>query len=955
MSTHQGLLFVCTVCLTIARPLCADTAADNDGAAVASRTDVPPSDPKRTERLAMLCKVWGRARYLHPRLATGEFDWDKPLIQALPKAAAAHDDDAFYEAVGAMLAALDDPATRVVRRRAGAEPQVETKQPRPPLIGWRDEDILVITPEDGNDDAIGRAYDELVRAVSRAKGVVVDLRAVANLRFATLNGLLVTHPLLLPGARYAVHSGYATKIGQTSGGYTSRFEMRPPESIRPVGEAPDEGPRRVAFLVMDTSLVPPIALALQLAGDGVVVAQGDLPPGAGVATVAVPLAAGAEVRLRLSDPIGPDRRTIRARADATVEADADRGPDGPALRKAVELLRAPARVGADGDGGAPPAPPVWRSDNTYAGMLYPRLEYRRLALFRAWTIIDLFFPYKHLIGEDWDDVLTRFLPRFEAAADAREYALAVAEFWASIHDSHGFVRSQELSQYFGTAAPAVGLRSIEGRPVVTAVLGVATKGELKVGDVVTHVDGEPVKVRMDRLGRYLAASTPQSHDMIVLSRLLGGSEGSTCRMTVRGEGDDEIRAVEMPRSQANWRLSARSDERRPTVRVLPGNVGYVHMGRLTKEEVDGMFETLKDTRAIIFDQRNYPRGTAWSIAPRLNVRGARDGAAFRRNVVGGDPASLDRQGTAVFSFLQPLPTSSKPKYTGRVIMLIDERTMSQAEHTGLFFEAACGATFIGSPTVGANGDVTQFTVPGGIALTFSGHDVRHADGRQLQRIGLLPDIEVRPTIAGIRAGRDEVLERALTHLGVDADESARAAKEDAPMPAAAATDDDGQRYADERFGFSLTVAKPWAEAPLAGYVVPGVVRAAWSGPASASIVAFIQQPGKAYSPRFLVDESARSMREQFDGKIHAADVKTVGGKKAMWLVATGKGTGGTLTGQGDVDTTTHWVAVPREKDIVVVLLTCPAADYEVRLPSFGSAIQTLKVEGTQTAEQSEAK
>ena len=523
----------------------------------------------------------------------------------------------------------------------------------------------------------------------------------------------MTRDLLLPGARYAVHSGYASQMGQTSGGYTSKFETRPPESIRPVGEALGGGPRRVAFLVTDTSLVPPIALALQRAGDGVIVAQGDLPPGAGVATIAVPLAAGAEVRLRVSDPTGPDMRTIPAAPTPRLRRTPTAAPTARRCARRSSCS-APASLRPDGEAAAPPAPPAWRSDRGYVAMHYPRLEYRRLALFRAWTIIDLFFPYKHLIGEDWDDVLTRFLPRFEAAADAREYALAVAEFWTSIHDSHGFVSSRELVQYFGTAGPAVGLRSIEGRPVVTAVLGGAATGKLQVGDIVTDVDGEPVKARMARLGRYLAASTPHSHDAIVLSWLLGGSEGSTCRMTVRGEGDDEIREVEMLRSQANRRRVSLSEEPGPTVRVLHGNVGYVHMGRLTKDEVDGMFETLKDTRAIIFDQRNYPQGTAWSIAPRLNVRGACHGAAFRRNVVGGDPAALDGRATAVFSFLQPIPTSDKPKYTGKVVMLIDERTMSQAEHTGLFFEAACGATFIGSPTVGANGDVTRFRVPGGI-------------------------------------------------------------------------------------------------------------------------------------------------------------------------------------------------------------------------------------------------
>ena|SRR5450755_1846513 len=46
--------------------------------------------------------------------------------------------------------------------------------------------------------------------------------------------------------------------------------------------------------------------------------------------------------------------------------------------------------------------------------------------------------------------------------------------------------------------------------------------------------------------------------------------------------------------------------------------------------------------------------------------------------------------------------------------------------------------FIGSPPQGSNGDVTNLSVPGGIYVRFSGQGVWHADGRQLQRLGLQP-------------------------------------------------------------------------------------------------------------------------------------------------------------------------------------------------------------------------
>jgi C-terminal processing protease CtpA/Prc len=81
-----------------------------------------------------------------------------------------------------------------------------------------------------------------------------------------------------------------------------------------------------------------------------------------------------------------------------------------------------------------------------------------------------------------------------------------------------------------------------------------------------------------------------------------------------------------------------------------------------------------------------------------------------------------------------------------------------------FFETATGTKFVGSPTQGANADVTNLSLPGGIYVHFSGQGVWHADGRQLQRLGLQPDVEAHPTLAGIRAGKDEVLDKALEYV-----------------------------------------------------------------------------------------------------------------------------------------------------------------------------------------------
>ncbi len=337
----------------------------------------------------------------------------------------------------------------------------------------------------------------------------------------------------------------------------------------------------------------------------------------------------------------------------------------------------------------------------------------------------------------------------------RQTELDVAELAARIPDGHvGVWGSKELREIRGAAITPFAVRMVEGQPVVTSLLGgasVASAG-VAVGDVVVAVDGEPIAARMARLEKYVAASNETWRAYHAARFALAGAEGSSARLTLRGAGG-VTRDVTVPRTMS-WALPERTG---PVYRLLDDGIGYADLDRLENADVDAMFTAFAKTRAIVFDMRGYPHGTAWTIAPRLNVLHARSGPQFF--------APLVTVGSAASSFFkQGIGSTDKPLYRGKTVMLIDERTMSQAEHTGLFFEAAAGTTFIGSQTAGANGDVTNLALPGGLFVSFSGHDVRHADGRQLQRLGLVPDVEVRPTIEGLRAGRDEVLERAIAFL-----------------------------------------------------------------------------------------------------------------------------------------------------------------------------------------------
>ena len=206
------------------------------------------------------------------------------------------------------------------------------------------------------------------------------------------------------------------------------------------------------------------------------------------------------------------------------------------------------------------------------------------------------------------------------------------------------------------------------------------------------------------------------------------------------------------------------------LRFLTPDIGYADLYILESSQVDSMFNLFKNTKAIVFDMRGYPKGTARSIATRLTDK---------KDVIEIKITRLDRDFPLIkayqseiletetwTSFMQPLPDppTNKSQYKGKTVMIMDEGTQSQAEYTGMVFYAANGTKFIGSQTAGANGDITNFLIPGGMNMVFSGMTISYPNGKQMQRIGLIPDVPVRPTIKGIQAGRDEVLEAASRYV-----------------------------------------------------------------------------------------------------------------------------------------------------------------------------------------------
>lgn len=397
------------------------------------------------------------------------------------------------------------------------------------------------------------------------------------------------------------------------------------------------------------------------------------------------------------------------------------------------------------------------ADTAFQAPLYPSEERRLLALFRFWNAVRYYFPYMYVNGADWNAVLREFIPRMLAARDAAEYHLAIAELTARVRDAHVSASSPTLDGVFGPRLPAFEARSIDNNLVVwrAGATSPADAG-LQAGDVITHINGKPVaKLRRD-LAKYVAAGNDAIFERKLLILVLRGHEGSAT-YTIERKGKALIRRVAMAPPTTN--RTPRTYPVAEVAMVLPGtNIGYIDMGKLSLAQVDSAITIVAKTDGIVMDVRNYPRGTMYRFAQFLNP-GAQPFAKFTfvdsthpGQVLWGPPVHAGPAG------------GNLGHYRGRLAILVDERTQSHAEFTVMALRTAPRNKVIGSQTAGADGNVTFLSLPGGIRTVFTGLGVYYPDGTPTQRVGIVPDIKVRPTLHGLRAGRDEVLERALEYI-----------------------------------------------------------------------------------------------------------------------------------------------------------------------------------------------
>ncbi|MEM9528840.1 MAG: S41 family peptidase, partial [Bacteroidota bacterium] len=403
--------------------------------------------------------------------------------------------------------------------------------------------------------------------------------------------------------------------------------------------------------------------------------------------------------------------------------------------------------------------PDFKNEAAYKNMPYPDAGFRYLAAIRFWNMIHYYFPYRLEMDVDWNTALSENIPAFLDAKNEFEYERAAIKMIGQIKDTHANLwgGNNAVQEQRGKFFPPFRATFVEGELTVVDYYEPDAKTTAPlVGDVITYVNGKSVEEYIKENEPYFPASN-QAARLRDIGETMLRSTDSVATFTIRRDGRSlPINIKLYPRKDITgyYRWYRRTKD--PSYKMLKDSIGYLTLANVTNEDYAAAKKRFQNAKGIIIDIRNYP-------------------SAFGPFAFGGflidEPtpfvkfSNMAPNNPGYFTMTEPITIMPDPApFTGKVVVLINELSQSQAEYTTMAFRAGKNVTVIGSTTAGADGNVSPIPLPGGMRTMLSGLGVFYPDGGKTQRVGIVPDIELRPTQAGIKAGRDELLERAISEI-----------------------------------------------------------------------------------------------------------------------------------------------------------------------------------------------
>jgi C-terminal processing protease CtpA/Prc len=405
----------------------------------------------------------------------------------------------------------------------------------------------------------------------------------------------------------------------------------------------------------------------------------------------------------------------------------------------------------------------YSGENKYNSMGFPDQDYRLLFLARFWNAINYFAPYKYEIGEDWGNMLTRFIPQMMNLKDTLSYYQILLQLSVSLNDGHSqFTIDNDNAPIndlvFGKYTAPVYSAILDGQVIINKLADDSlSKSALQKGDLVLSVDNEPISQRITRIRSYLSASNNNSRNKHLTWVLFDTHNNYQTLKIKRGDEILTLKVKCMLAAKRDWRYLTNYTYNDKGYKKVGNSIAYVYAAQIWHGNLDTIKALIKKSKAVIFDVRNYPNNDDFYnifdiFLPEPKV--------INQSLC----MSINNPGFFKWKPSPRIGNINRSPYRGTVIILADERSQSQGEYSTMCLQTIPNSITIGSQTAGADGVVTQIPMGGKLAISYSGYGIFYPDKTPTQRRGIKIDIPVKKTIKSVMRDDDLAVEEALKLL-----------------------------------------------------------------------------------------------------------------------------------------------------------------------------------------------
>ncbi|MDQ1142778.1 S41 family peptidase [Pedobacter agri] len=415
--------------------------------------------------------------------------------------------------------------------------------------------------------------------------------------------------------------------------------------------------------------------------------------------------------------------------------------------------------------------PSFVNEAAFSQMELPDVNYRLLTLIRYWNIINYFYPYKYTLDDNWQNSLSKLIPMFVSARTKAEYHKAVLLMSAAISDSHAStIKGISIENVLAAnrQSPTIILpMSLVLKDGITYIKDIdssfAEKSNIRRGARILSVNNTIIDSLVARLYTIVGGSNKGFKDSFISrNNLLANSfvvKGKVSMITQSELKKNETLLeynmkdyIPFFRKVYTYKMPNFS---RAANYMIRDSILYIDPSRLDTAFLGNLSKTIESLKTVIVDFRPYPKYQSAARLLQILSSNKNSGVKFQW---------MDLTNPGVMEKPVVQSVVGQNKFKGRVIVLVDEQSLSQSEFWAMQYRKCTSTSIVvGRPTAGADGDISEVALPGNLTAYFSGIRINYPDGSETQRIGIQPNIKVQFNIKDELDGRDTILEEALKY------------------------------------------------------------------------------------------------------------------------------------------------------------------------------------------------